>query len=77
MPADFARGDAIAGLLIMFVTLIGGMAIGMLQHSLSFADASKIYALLVICQQALWSICLTQINTLSKMLTAGTVMRHV
>jgi flagellar biosynthesis protein FlhA len=46
--SKFVRGDAIAGLLIMFVTLIGGMAIGMLQHSLSFADASKIYALLVI-----------------------------
>jgi flagellar biosynthesis protein FlhA len=46
--SKFVRGDAIAGLLIMFVTLIGGMAIGMLQHGLSFADASKIYALLVI-----------------------------
>nr|WP_178112371.1 flagellar biosynthesis protein FlhA [Pseudomonas sp. WS 5019] len=46
--SKFVRGDAIAGLLIMFVTLIGGMAIGMLQHGLSFAGASKIYALLVI-----------------------------
>jgi len=46
--SKFVRGDAIAGLLIMFVTLIGGMAIGMLQHGLSFTDASKIYALLVI-----------------------------
>lgn len=46
--SKFVRGDAIAGLLIMFVTLIGGMAIGMLQHGLSFSDASQIYALLVI-----------------------------
>ncbi|WP_220803509.1 flagellar biosynthesis protein FlhA [Pseudomonas sp. NCCP-436] len=46
--SKFVRGDAIAGLLIMFVTLIGGMAIGMLQHGLGFSDASQIYALLVI-----------------------------
>lgn len=46
--SKFVRGDAIAGLLIMFVTLLGGMGIGVLQYSLSFADAAKIYALLVI-----------------------------
>ncbi len=46
--SKFVRGDAVAGLLIMFVTLLGGMGIGMLQHGLSFNEASKIYALLVI-----------------------------
>ncbi|GGJ80317.1 flagellar biosynthesis protein FlhA [Pseudomonas matsuisoli] len=46
--SKFVRGDAIAGLLIMFVTLLGGMGIGMIQYSLSFGDAAKIYALLVI-----------------------------
>ncbi|WP_462379106.1 flagellar biosynthesis protein FlhA [Pseudomonas sp. Marseille-QA0892] len=46
--SKFVRGDAIAGLLIMFVTLLGGMGIGVLQYGLSFADAAKIYALLVI-----------------------------
>src|SRR5690606_24834563 len=46
--SKFVRGDAVAGLLIMFVTLLGGMGIGMLQHGLSFSDAAKIYALLTI-----------------------------
>ncbi|MFZ6046347.1 flagellar biosynthesis protein FlhA [Pseudomonas sp. CR3202] len=46
--SKFVRGDAIAGLLILFINLIGGMAIGMLQHDMSFADAGRIYSLLTI-----------------------------
>ncbi|WXL28013.1 flagellar biosynthesis protein FlhA [Ectopseudomonas mendocina] len=46
--SKFVRGDAIAGLLILFINLIGGMAIGILQHDLTFADAGKIYTLLTI-----------------------------
>ncbi|MDH4581019.1 flagellar biosynthesis protein FlhA [Pseudomonas sp. BN415] len=46
--SKFVRGDAIAGLLILFINLIGGVAIGMLQHGLSFSDAGRIYSLLTI-----------------------------
>src|SRR5574344_2319639 len=46
--SKFVRGDAIAGLLILFINLLGGIAIGMLQHDLSFADAGRIYTLLTI-----------------------------
>ncbi|MDO9622996.1 MAG: flagellar biosynthesis protein FlhA [Pseudomonas sp.] len=46
--SKFVRGDAIAGLLILFINLIGGIAIGIFQHDLSFADASKVYTLLTI-----------------------------
>lgn len=46
--SKFVRGDAVAGLLILFINLIGGIAIGMLQHDLSFGDAGRIYALLTI-----------------------------
>ncbi|MFP6848660.1 MAG: flagellar biosynthesis protein FlhA [Pseudomonas sp.] len=46
--SKFVRGDAIAGLLILFINLIGGVAIGIFQHSLSFADAGRIYTLLTI-----------------------------
>jgi len=46
--SKFVRGDALAGLLIMAVTLIGGFGVGVWQHHLSFADAAKIYALLTI-----------------------------
>ena len=46
--SKFVRGDAIAGLLILFINLMGGMAIGMMQHDLSFGDAAETYALLTI-----------------------------
>ena len=46
--SKFVRGDAIAGLLILFINLIGGIAIGVLQHNLSFSEAGKIYSLLTI-----------------------------
>ncbi len=46
--SKFVRGDAVAGLLILFINLIGGMAVGMLQHGLPFGEAGKVYALLTI-----------------------------
>ena len=46
--SKFVRGDAVAGLLVLFINLFGGIAIGMLQHNLSIADAGRIYALLTI-----------------------------
>lgn len=46
--SKFVRGDAVAGLLILFINLIGGVAIGMFQYSMSFAEAARIYALLTI-----------------------------
>jgi flagellar biosynthesis protein FlhA len=46
--SKFVRGDAIAGIIILFVNMIGGLCIGMLQHDLSFADAGEKYVLLTI-----------------------------
>jgi flagellar biosynthesis protein FlhA len=46
--SKFVRGDAVAGIIILFVNMIGGLAIGVLQHGLSFAEAGKIYVLLSI-----------------------------
>ncbi|MEQ1622601.1 MAG: flagellar biosynthesis protein FlhA [Methylococcales bacterium] len=46
--SKFVRGDAIAGIIILFVNIIGGLAIGVSQHGLSFADAGHIYVLLTI-----------------------------
>jgi flagellar biosynthesis protein FlhA len=46
--SKFVRGDAIAGLLILFINLIGGIAIGVFQHDLAFAEAGKVYTLLTI-----------------------------
>ncbi len=46
--SKFVRGDAIAGLLITFINLIGGMVIGIVVNDLSFADAVKTYTMLTI-----------------------------
>ena len=46
--SKFVRGDAIAGILILFINLLGGLAIGMLQHGLPLAAAINNYALLAI-----------------------------
>ncbi|MGB5717687.1 MAG: FHIPEP family type III secretion protein, partial [Gammaproteobacteria bacterium] len=46
--SKFVRGDAIAGLLILFINIIGGFAVGTLQHGLSMADAAHFYTLLTI-----------------------------
>ena len=46
--SKFVRGDAIAGILILFINIIGGFAIGMLQHNLSAATAANNYILLAI-----------------------------
>lgn len=46
--SKFVRGDAIAGLLILFINLIGGVLIGIFEHDLSAEQAFKTYALLTI-----------------------------
>jgi flagellar biosynthesis protein FlhA len=46
--SKFIRGDAIAGILILFVNLLGGLGVGMLQHSMPFGDAASTYTLLSI-----------------------------
>jgi flagellar biosynthesis protein FlhA len=46
--SKFVKGDAVAGLLILFINLIGGIGIGMLQHGLDFGNATQNYALLTI-----------------------------
>ena len=46
--SKFVRGDAIAGILIVFINIFGGLAIGTLQHGLGFADAGRTYTLLTI-----------------------------
>jgi len=46
--SKFIRGDAIAGILILFINLLGGFAVGMLQHGMAAADAASTYTLLSI-----------------------------
>src|SRR5260221_7237010 len=44
--SKFVQGDAIAGLLVVFINVIGGMIIGIVQQGLSFADAAHSYTIL-------------------------------
>ena len=46
--SKFVRGDAIAGLLVVFINVIGGMIIGIAQQGMSFADAARTYTLLTV-----------------------------
>jgi len=46
--SKFVSGDAIAGLLILLIALIGGLIIGVAQHNMSVGDAGKLYVLLAI-----------------------------
>jgi flagellar biosynthesis protein FlhA len=46
--SKFVRGDAVAGILILFINIIGGLSIGMVQHDLEFSRAMEVYSLLTI-----------------------------
>jgi flagellar biosynthesis protein FlhA len=46
--SKFVRGDAIAGLLILFITMVGGFAIGMAMHGMSAGEAARSYVMLAV-----------------------------
>lgn len=46
--SKFVRGDAIAGILITAINIIGGIIVGVAQNDMSFADASKVFTLLTV-----------------------------
>ncbi len=46
--SKFVRGDAIAGILILFINLIGGLVIGAVQYNMPLAEAAKVFTLLTI-----------------------------
>lgn len=46
--SKFVRGDAVAGLLILFINLIGGIVIGIFQHNMALSVAVKTFSLLTI-----------------------------
>ncbi len=68
----FVRGDAIAGLVVIVVNLIGGLAIGTMQHALSLAEAAQTYSLLTVGDGLV-----AQIPALLMSVAAGTVVTRV
>ena len=68
----FVKGDAIAGLVIVVINLIGGMAIGILQRNMQAADAMRTYSVLTIGDGLI-----AQIPALLISLTAGMIITRV
>ncbi|MFZ6800292.1 flagellar biosynthesis protein FlhA [Undibacterium sp. Di24W] len=46
--SKYVKGDAVAGIMVTIINIVGGLVVGMVQHDLDFANASKIYTLLAI-----------------------------
>ncbi len=46
--SKYVRGDAVAGIMIIIINIVGGLIVGMVQHDMAFADAVKNYTLLAI-----------------------------
>jgi len=68
----FVRGDAIAGLVVIVVNLIGGLAIGTMQHGMSLSEAAETYPLLTVGDGLV-----AQIPALLVSVAAGTVVTRV
>ncbi|GGE36027.1 EscV/YscV/HrcV family type III secretion system export apparatus protein [Agaricicola taiwanensis] len=68
----FVKGDAIATLIIIVINMIGGLAIGMAQRDMSFADAGHTYTLLTIGEGLI-----AQIPALIICVAAGTIVTRV
>lgn len=70
--SKFVRGDAIAGILIVFINIIGGFIIGVVKHEMSFSEAFEIYTLLTIGDGLI-----SQIPALILSFTAGLIVTKV
>jgi type III secretion protein V len=68
----FVKGDAIAGLIIIVINLIGGLSIGSLQHGMPFGEAAHTYSLLTVGDGLI-----SQIPALMMAVAAGTVVTRV
>jgi type III secretion protein V len=68
----FVKGDAIAGLIIIAINMIGGITIGMMQHGMSASEALERYSLLTIGDGLV-----TQIPALFISITAGFIVTRV
>ena len=68
----FVKGDVLAGMVFIFVNLIGGLAVGMLQHDMGFAEAGVTYSLLSVGDGLV-----SQIPALLVAVAAGTMVTRV
>jgi flagellar biosynthesis protein FlhA len=74
--SKFVRGDAIAGILILFINIIGGLAIGMVQHDLPFSTAIEYYTLLTIGDGLVAQIPSLVLSTAAAIIVTRTSSKH-
>ncbi len=70
--SKYVRGDAIAGIIIVVINIVGGLIVGMVQHDLGFSEAIEIYTLLAIGDGLV-----AQIPSLMISIAAGIVVSRV
>jgi flagellar biosynthesis protein FlhA len=70
--SKYVRGDAVAGILVTVINVVGGLLVGIIAHDMAFADAAKNYALLAIGDGLV-----AQIPSLIISLAAGAVVSRV
>ncbi len=68
----FVKGDAIAGLIIIVINLVGGLIVGVMQHGMSFGEAGQTYTILTVGDGLV-----AQIPALFVSITAGTIVTRV
>lgn len=68
----FVKGDAIAALIIVFINMLGGITIGMVQRGMSFGEAGRLYVLL-----SVGDALISQIPAMFIALAAGTIVTRV
>jgi len=74
--SKFVRGDAIAGILILFVSMVGGLAIGILQHNLPIGQAANNYVLLSIGDGLVAQVPALMISTAAGMIVSRVGKEH-
>ncbi|WP_210411924.1 flagellar biosynthesis protein FlhA [Noviherbaspirillum sp. UKPF54] len=70
--SKYVRGDAVAGIMVTIINIVGGLVVGMVQHDLDFSQALKNYTLLAIGDGLV-----AQIPSLIISLAAGAVVSRV
>lgn len=70
--SKYVRGDAVAGILVTIINIVGGLVVGMVQHEMAFGDAVSVYTLLAIGDGLV-----AQIPSLIISISAGVVVSRV
>jgi len=70
--SKYVRGDAVAGIMVIIINIVGGLVVGIVQHDLAFADAVKNYTMLAIGDGLV-----AQIPSLVISIAAGVVVSRV